>query len=138
MPTCDILPGDVDPLKVRNKVGNLVLVEVVLRLIVGRDDGGTDGGLADIQQLGLQLLYRELRHLVRSGDLVTQLGLERNRKHITKTSSYFLRQIVLHQLLENVGFFWRWRWRRQISFVIVKATDLTRSHVNNPCFVIRD
>ena len=119
----------------------LVMVEVIINLVVGGEHGGTHGGLADIEQLGLQLLYRELRNLVRSGDLVTELGLENildirsgkifsifDRENYFKHSigknilgirrkyfehycpTYFLRQIVFHEFLEDVRFLWRWRW----------------------------
>ena len=60
----------------RNKVLNVLMVEIILDLIVGGKHGRAHRGLADIQQLGLQLLYRKLRNFIRGGDLVTELGLE--------------------------------------------------------------
>ena len=70
--TCDVLARDVDTLEVRNKVLGAE-VRIIAHLVV-QVGGGTNRGLSQIQQFGLQLLYRELGDLVRSGDLMAETG----------------------------------------------------------------
>ena len=69
--TCDVLPRDVHPLEVRNKVLTIE-VGVIANLLVVQVGGGANGGLPQIQQLRFQLLYRKLRNLVRSRDLMAE------------------------------------------------------------------
>ena len=55
----------------RNKVLSTE-VGVIAHLLVVQVGGGANGGLPQIQQLRLQLLYWKLRNLVRSRDLMAE------------------------------------------------------------------
>ena len=121
----------------RNKVLSAE-VRIIAHLVV-QVGGGTNRGLSQIQQFGLQLLYRELGDLVRSGDLMAETGcLKRYKIEILSTNQQHshLSVNVLSDFLDDdvwvIGEFLR-RRGGGVS-VLVEYTDFPRHHSVMYCY----
>ena len=122
-------------------MGNKVLcieVRVIPNLCV-ESGRGTDRGLTEVQQFRLQLLYRELGDLVRSGDLMAETGcLKRYKIEILSTNQQHshLSVNVLSDFLDDdvwvIGEFLRRRGGGVSS--LVENTNFPRHHSVMYCY----